>query len=144
MFSSSQLAAKEGIYNAETKRYVHIYFDIRSVLRSYAEKRQHKAAERRVNHPHLPYKPLNPYNTPVLPTSPTEMPAPQMPVPQTPSAPPAIRRHLRQESAEDIERRQREAHILQLQERLEKSLQREQDLERQLERETGGLRKQFI
>src|SRR5467141_1462842 len=130
MFSSSQIAAEEGIYNAETKRYVHIYFDIRSVLRSYTEKRQHKAAERRVNHPHLPYKPLNPYDTPVLPTSPTEMPAPQMPpaqmpVPQTPSAPPAIRRHLRQlESAEDIERRQREAHILQLQERLEKSLRR--------------------
>ena len=78
MFSSSQLAAEEGIYNAETKRYVHIYFDIRSVLRSYTEKRQHKAAERRVNHPHLPYKPLNPYNprseAPQFYSSPTNVP----------------------------------------------------------------------
>jgi hypothetical protein len=61
----------------------------------------------------------------------------------TDSAPTATRRHLRQESADEVEKKQREEHILQLQEKLEKSLQREKDLERQIERETGGLDKQF-
>jgi hypothetical protein len=48
------------------------------------EKRQHKAAERRVDHPDLPYNPLIPFDTPVLPTTPTEIPAPQMPPAQIP------------------------------------------------------------
>jgi len=115
MFSSSQLAAEEGIYNT---------FRIAAQMRR-KEKRQYKAAERRINHPDLPYNPLNPYDTPVPPAPqmpPAQIPPTQMPVPQMPSAPTAIRRHLRQESAKDIERRQREERILQLQERLEKSL----------------------
>ena len=119
-----------------------------SVLRSHTwtDRKQQKAADRRRKHPNLPFNPQNPYDFPLLPMPPLTDDAavstasmPSVPTPERP----AIRRHLRQESAEEIERRQREEHILQLKEMLAKSQQREKDLERQLEREVGGHKKQF-
>lgn len=83
------------------------------------------------------------------------MPPPQLPTDDSDrngavsivSAPtPGSRRHLRQESAEEVERRERQDHILQLQERLEqrkRDEEEEKDLGRRLEQETGVYRKQF-
>ena len=108
------------------------------------EKKQHKAAERRAKHPKLklPFNPTNPFDSPV----PTMPPPPRPEGDMSSTVAPIARRHLRQESADEVERAAHEERIKNIEERLEDSRQRtgdEEELEKQLQREISSFERRF-